>query len=239
MRTPSAAEVLRIWELGSGKRAWYRALLLLAPMFPKATFGALADLTLGSRNAYLLTLRERLFGSTLSSIVTCDACGEKTEITISTHDLLAQAPAAARFAGDDALHVATPDGDIACRLLSSRDLQAVATAPTSSDAQSVLVDRAVLDDAPPLGPESRECIADAIVTADPLADIRLGVTCASCSRSWATSFDIAQYLWTEIEAEVSRLLDHVHRIAGAYGWSEATVLAMSRARRREYLRRAP
>ena len=232
--------MLRIWELGSGKRSWYRALLLLAPVFPEATFGALADITLGSRNAYLLALRERLFGTTLSAVVTCDACGVKTEIAVSTRDLLTQAPVDARFAGDDELQVATADGDVITRLLSSRDLEVAAAASTSAVAQQVLVGRAVRNVAiDQLTPESRELVADAIVTADPLADIRLGVVCTSCAHAWAMSFDIADYLWMELEAEVARLLDQVHRIAGAYGWSEATVLAMSRARRREYLRRAP
>ncbi len=239
MRTPSAAEVLRIWELGSGKKGWYRALLLLAPVFPDATFGALADLTLGSRNTYLIRLRERLFGPTISALVTCETCRGKIEVTIGTSDLLSIALPEPRFAGDETHALATASGEVTYRFLSTRDLEAAGAANAIAEVGRVLVDRAVLSTPSQLDDTARELVADAIVSADPLADIRLGVECSTCKREWSMPLDIAAYLWSELEAEVARLLDQVHRIAAAYGWSEATILSMSRSRRREYLRRAP
>ncbi len=240
MRVPSAAEVLRVWELGQGKKAWYRALLLLAPLFPESTFGTLAEMTIGSRNTYLLALRERMFGPTISAVVTCEACAERTESAISTNDILAGVPQSARFAGDERLTCVVGGAEVAYRLLSSRDLAAASTRRGVVDAQQALIAGALLEtaaDADTL-PAVVEAVADGIVTADPLADIRLGVTCASCRHAFVTSFDVVGFLWAEIDAEVARLLDDVHRLAAAYGWSESTILTMSRSRRREYLRRA-
>jgi hypothetical protein len=71
--------------------------------------------------------------------------------------------------------------------------------------------------------------------ADPLADVRLAVTCGECGHQWDTTFDIASLLWTEICAAVERLLSDVHMLARAYGWSEAEVLAVGPRRRQYYL----
>jgi hypothetical protein len=71
--------------------------------------------------------------------------------------------------------------------------------------------------------------------ADPQADIRLDLSCPSCGHSWQESFDIAAFFWTEIDARAQRLLQEVHQLASAYGWSEAAILALSSARRQLYL----
>ena len=42
-------------------------------------------------------------------------------------------------------------------------------------------------------------------------------------------------LWEEIEVRAHVLLGEVHRLASAYGWSEAQILALSPARRASYL----
>ena len=45
------------------------------------------------------------------------------------------------------------------------------------------------------------------------------------------------FLWDEVDVRARRLLDEVHALAGAYGWSEQRILALSEARRRAYLDR--
>jgi hypothetical protein len=47
--------------------------------------------------------------------------------------------------------------------------------------------------------------------------------------------DLPAFLWTEIEAQVRRLLLDIHTLAVAYGWSEREILSLSDARRRLYL----
>lgn len=52
MLTPSAHDIVRIWELGQDKPGWYQALLVPAAAFPECAHGELADLALGMRNHY-------------------------------------------------------------------------------------------------------------------------------------------------------------------------------------------
>ena len=61
------------------------------------------------------------------------------------------------------------------------------------------------------------------------------MTCPACGRFWQAAFDIASYLWSELDALAQRLLGEVHTLARAYGWREADVLSMSPWRRQFYL----
>jgi hypothetical protein len=71
--------------------------------------------------------------------------------------------------------------------------------------------------------------------ADAHADIRLNLNCTACAACWRAPFDIASYLWSEVDAWALRLLRDVHRLARAYGWREADILALSSSRRQCYL----
>jgi hypothetical protein len=70
---------------------------------------------------------------------------------------------------------------------------------------------------------------------DPNAEIELVVNCPSCQNEWKLRFDIASFLWIEIEAMAKRLLREVASLAHAYRWREADILALSPARRQAYL----
>ncbi len=71
--------------------------------------------------------------------------------------------------------------------------------------------------------------------ADPLAETRLALECPSCAHAWEESFDIAGFLWEEIEARARRIVFDVHALASAYGWTEAQILALSAVSRRRAL----
>jgi hypothetical protein len=239
MRAPSAAELVRVWELGQGKTSWQRGLLLLAPLFPNATFRALSAMALGTCNAHLLALREHLFGSTLKAIVRCPHCSERLEIALSVGTFSSGAPSGCDSAYERTFALEAGGGVIRHRLLCSDDLAAIAqslpAAPETALATRALV---AVDDGVELTPAALHAVADAIVTADPLSDIRLALDCASCHEEWISPLDVASYLWTEVEGEVHQILEDVHRLGTAYGWSEAAILTMSAQRRREYLLRA-
>jgi hypothetical protein len=240
MRAPSAAELIRVWELGQSRKAWYRALLLLAPVFPETTLRALGEMTLGARNAYLLALRERLFGTTIQGMVRCPACGERIEFSIGAETIMPEFPEHRGSAYETRLTCDVDGAEVAYRLLCSYDLEAVSRLGDVSYAADALASRAILG-APPeteLPARTIGAVAEAIGAADPLADIRLGFACETCGREWTSPFDVASFLWSEIDVEVRRLFDDVHRLSAAYGWSEAAILTMSAQRRREYLTRA-
>jgi hypothetical protein len=240
VRAPSAAELIRVWELGQGRKRWYRALLLLAPVFPDSAFRALGEMTLGARNACLLALREQIFGTKIEATVRCPSCAERIQFTVGVDTFLPHVPEQRPSAYAQTFTCNVDGADVAYRLLCSYDLAAVSQFDDASYAEDALASRAIVGapEGTPLTPQTIEAVADAIVTTDPLTDIRLGFDCAACRHQWTSSFDIASFLWTEVDAEVRRLLDEIHRLGAAYGWSEASILTMSAQRRREYLTRA-
>ena len=70
---------------------------------------------------------------------------------------------------------------------------------------------------------------------DPQAEIRINLSCPDCSHHWDVLFDIASFLWIEINDWAERMLQTVHKLAKAYGWSEREVLNLSPVRRQLYL----
>ncbi|WP_055473053.1 T4 family baseplate hub assembly chaperone [Streptomyces pathocidini] len=78
-------------------------------------------------------------------------------------------------------------------------------------------------------------LAEAAEQADPTAEVTLDVRCPDCGKATPAELDITTYLWTELDAWARDLLLDVHLLAGAYGWSEPEVLALSPLRRRYYL----
>ena len=87
MRSPSSSELLDIWEQGNVCSNVYRALLLLSRAFPEQSLVALAELTIGQRDGYLLELRQLIFGSQVTGLATCPNCSERIEVDLHIADL--------------------------------------------------------------------------------------------------------------------------------------------------------
>ncbi len=73
---------------------------------------------------------------------------------------------------------------------------------------------------------------------DPQAEILLDVACPACGHAWQTLLDIVDFVWREVSAGATRLLEEVHTLARAYHWREADILALSSRRRQAYLEMA-
>lgn len=219
MAVITESDLLAVWENGLGQCRVRRALsLAVAGGADPAT---VADLPVGQREAVVLALRERCFGAVLPCAVTCPSCAEQLEVDLTVEDLRAT-PAG---------NAVMVDG-VELRPITSRDLLAVdASRP---DARESLLTRCVVSGDPP----SFDEVAAALSTMDSQADVLVSLDCASCGHAWQAPFDIADYLWVEVEAYVRRLLLDVHALAGAYGWTEADVLAVSPIRRQFYLEAA-
>ena len=67
------------------------------------------------------------------------------------------------------------------------------------------------------------------------SEISIDLQCAECSRTHAIDLDLGRFVWTEVRHAASRLMREVHELASAYGWQEASILAMSSNRRNAYL----
>ncbi len=224
--------LLTCWECGRRRHTLDRALLLHAAAAPDDNPDALADRSVGERNAELLRFRRALFGDELQSCLECPTCGERLEFSLSAETLLARAPTGMTHIWVDGVRVRMP---------TTRDLARVAQEPDEAAAVHKLLERLVCEDAAidsSRGPVSVDRLTRALDEADPCIDIAIDVMCPACAHGWNAPFDIVDFLWEEIDVRARRLLDEVHVLASAYGWTEEEILRLSDARRGAYLERA-
>jgi uncharacterized protein (UPF0212 family) len=237
MNTPTATELLYVWEQGLAWPLPRRMLALLAAALPEANLNELAELPIGQRDAHLLHLRERLFGPDFTAVAQCPSCSEQVESTFRVDDirlvdkLIPEGPHSAEVNGYNA----------SFRLPTTHDLLALTDANTAHD---MLLARCIIEVRNANGETvAIEQLPDEVVTAisaqmaavDPQADIELSLTCPACEHRWPAVFDIASFLYKELNTWALRTLRDVHGLARSYGWREADILALSPTRRQFYL----
>ena len=239
MRPLSAHDILHIWEWGQGQHPVDRALTFLVAASPEITRDELAALSVGQRDARLLTLRQQTFGSTFHGFAECPQCAKSLEFAVAVAEIRASEPSS----GERALELVTDGLELRFRLPNSWDLAAVAGCEDAATARHLLVQRCVLQvsrDGMPvpageLAVEVTTGLATRMVDCDPQAEVLLDFQCPACGHRWQMIFDIVSFFWAEICAQAKRLLREVHTLARAYGWCEADILAMTAARRQSYL----
>jgi len=246
MRALSAPELLSVWEWGGGQPAAQRALALLAAACPDISHDALVGLSIGRRDALLLTLREWAFGPQLVSVASCPGCDERLELSFGVSDIRVAAASGQLPDGEAAnepLLVSVGGVEVRFRLPNSLDLSAVAGSQDVAATRRWLLERCVVSalqdgqqaDLDQLPAEVTEAIAARMDEADPQANVQLALSCPICGHEWQATFDIVSFFWNEIETWAYRTLRQVHRLASAYGWSQADILALSPWRRQFYL----
>ena len=242
MQGLSAAKLMSAWEVGLNQHPLQRAVTLLAAAEPDLPREELYKLSVGERDARLLTLREHTFGPQLNSLTTCPGCNERLELTLDVSDIRARAPSSADEPGR-ALSVCVADYEVHFRLPNSLDLLAIAGSEDTSQSRQLLFQRCVVTarhkeadcSADLLPPDVMDEIVVRMAQTDPQADVHLAFCCPRCSHEWQGVFDIVSFFWSEIAAWALRILKEVHTLARAYGWREADILAMSPWRRQCYL----
>ncbi len=254
MRALSASELLSVWERGLAQPPVQQALLLLAAACPDVPSSALAEFSIGQRDARLLMLREGTFGPRVVSLATCPACSQCLELSFDVADIRA-APEPAALEGDlreplQEFSVNVADYEVRFRLPNSLDVAAVAHSPRKGifdedveAARSRLIERCLVRachdnedvSAAQLPEDVVNAVAARMAEADPQGDAQLALTCPACRHAWQATFDVASFFWSEINAWATRLLREVHDLASAYRWSEADILVMSPLRRQLYL----
>jgi hypothetical protein len=239
MRALSAAELLATWERGAPQRPVQRALELLTAACPEASAESLAHLSIGQRDARLLTLRQWTFGPHLDSVVVCPRCGERLEVTFKAADVGLHS----HMEPTDEISLCVSGYDLRFRIPNSLDVAEAAEREDGSEARRLLLNRCLLAahcegaaaSCDQLPPDVVDAVEARLAQADPQADIHLAIACSICGHEWLAAFDIASFFWSEIEAWVWRLLREVHTLASAYGWREADIIALSPMRRNFYL----
>lgn len=230
----SPERLLWAWEHGQCRHPIDRALLLHALAAPELPPERLADEPVGRRNATLFALRCANFGNHLDAWLDCPACGERLEITLDP----AQLPPIFSAEPTDPLEV----GGHRLARPTSRHLARLVPLDDERQAAMQLLRDCLSSDAPL--PEDEAALAALLEAAeaaleaqDPWTELSLAFGCPACGHQDSASFDIADYLWEEIDARARELLDDIHMLARAYGWSESHILALSDARRAAYLER--
>ena len=241
MRVLSASDLLTVWERTAHDGPMQQALSLLAAACPERETGALADLSIGQRDALLLCLREATFGPSLTGIVGCPACGEQIEIAVDAAELDAQ-PSASTSASMSEVAVEADDYVLQLRPPNSHDIIAASRLDTSS-ARTAILRRCVLSARRGGTPVEADEVPEAVLEiaeqrlagADPQADVRLRLACPACGHDTTTILDIVSFFWREIDAWAGRILREVHTLASVYGWTEEAILALTPFRRQCYL----
>jgi hypothetical protein len=247
--------LLALWERCFAAPSAVQALELAALARPELQRETLEHLSIGERDRALLGLRENLFGSQVQSLVHCPKCNEGLEFAFEISQLRiepkvpgTETPEAGRLETAP-LELELAGQRLQFRLPNSLDLIAVSGISNAEQMRQALLERCVLEveggskkrlePRATWNPESLESIHQAInqamQQADPQAVIELNLNCPACTHRWAAIFDIASFLWREIDTWARRTLREVHRLARAYGWTEAEILALSGTRRRLYL----
>jgi hypothetical protein len=233
----SGAALLAAWERGAVEPPLARALTLLRAGCPALGEDDAAALPLVLRDRALVALHARSFGPTFSAVARCDSCSERLEFMLPSQQVAVSLQAA------DADCVLARDGfTLRLRLANTRDMTDATASPDLETARFLLLARcaeAVDGDGRIVTlPESlHDTALDRLDAMHEAAEVALSLDCPACDARQAVHLDIPSFLWAEIRHAAQRLLDEVHELAWAYGWSESAILAMSAARRQAYLNR--
>jgi hypothetical protein len=229
-------ELLDLWEEATAATPLTRPLVLLARAEGLVSTEELASASLGWRDARLLDLFEELAGPRVEATAACPSCGEAVELDFDIGNVRvgdAEVPGSG-------VTVTEGDYEVRCRPPTTRDLAAAAVAV---DPEAALLEGCVVSAtrggepvvAADLPPSVVATVEAALEGADPQAEVLLDLCCPACATSWAAPFDVASFVWEELDSRAVRTLVEVDLLARAYGWREPDVLALSPWRRRRYL----
>src|SRR2546421_12086759 len=240
MRILTEQEMLRIWEIGLDQHPVDRASTMLAAALPELAPEKFLALSIGQRDAYLLTIHERNCGGQLASLASCQECQERMEFVLDVADMRV---AQKSDPIDQVQEMTSEVVELHFRLPNSLDLAAISSYQDVAAARDELVRRCVLQACQDSHDVAAEALPETVIAAvasqmverDPQADVQLDLICPACGHGWYVIFDIVAFCWSEVCAAAKRLLQEVHILALAYGWREADILSMGTIRRQFYL----
>jgi len=255
IRALNGADEMLLAELDEATLPATRASLLLANIVESigdqkpVTTQTVRQLTLGDREQLLLALHAISFGR-LDTTVRCPRadCGELLELPLRPRELMqssASTGAALPLEHEIDLTLNGQPIHVRLRLPTGADQEIAARAAVhdvDSAAAGLLSacileatgrDMRILEPAAVLG-TLRGPLEDALSQLDPAAQIASSITCPVCETCIDVLLDAFSLLAAELRSTESILVE-VHRLAGAYHWTEAEILGLPTQRRRRYL----
>lgn len=231
--------MLHIWEATLQYPVIERSLHLLGILYGTDADTA-GKLSIGERDARLLSFREWIFGPKLMNVSQCPGCGTRIEWETDIRDIrLQQVETASSI---KVLQLEEEGYTIDFRLPNSLDMMEAIHTREISGATANILSRCILHIQHDTEVKTDTLPAHLInkleakmSEADPQADITMVLNCPECKNQWPSSFDILHYLWMEIDNWAKKLLREVATLAKAFGWSENEILNLSYKRRSMYL----
>ncbi|BAV06606.1 hypothetical protein SAMN05421788_107267 [Filimonas lacunae] len=242
MRPLTTTELLQVWENGLHQSLTERSLHLLCVACGMQNIQQAARLSIGTRDACLLQLRQWMFGNRLLNMAHCPHCRQQVEWEQPVHTLQVQ-----NMVWEPLEYAAEKEGySIRFRLPQTQDIWQVQHITEPGEATlkvlQACIQEALYQGQPcaiqHLPGEVAEHIMQRMSEADPQADITMQLNCPACATQWNAVFDIASFLWTEIHQWSLRMLQEIGTLAKVFSWSEQDIMNMSAQRRRLYLEMA-
>jgi hypothetical protein len=218
------AVLLAAWEAGCGWPEVARGAAVLDVLGGAEVAGSALDLPIGELARLAARCHVEAFGGLVPGVLDCAGCGAMLDVTVD----LSALPTATTPGGS----VATGDEWPAVRAPTVRDLLRAVGRP---DARDVLLQLLT-------GVAERDLEPDELVRLEARLEAIAGpgfttlrTACPDCGGDVTGDLDPAWLLWTRVERAAPELLQDVATLAGAYGWSESEVLALTPRRRAAYL----
>jgi hypothetical protein len=231
-REPTGADELFLVETDLAPLAALLALVQRVTSSPDRTAVDWLELPAVDLEAAALLIRSAWLGDTIRTEARCrgDRCGEPVDVSFGIAAYLAhhrpRRPAHVRMDTDGwfvldgaSCRFRIPTGfDVLAAMSAAEPIAALGERCTDGELSHGLarrVDRALGALAPRLYGE-------------------VGGVCPACGATLTLSFDPVAYTLAELRGVFASVQFDTHVLATAYGWSEATILALPRSRRRRY-----
>lgn len=237
----SDQSLLSVWEFGLNHSVLETNLFLLSYAYPSYDFDQIASFSIGERDARLLYIRKKLFGPILQNTSNCTACGQKMEWETSVDEIELQS------INEEERWLSSIDLNykkrrISFRLPNSKDILEIEDRSTTEVQEQQLIRNCIVDSTltskqiENIPKDLKDKIVQKMEENDPQANIVMNLSCPECKNTWNATFDIMQYLWTELNDWAVQLIQDVYVLASNFGWAERDILEMDRFRRSLYLK---
>jgi hypothetical protein len=233
---PDAAALLDFWEASRSAPPHRFADALLRMALPESEHAALSGMGLGERDRLLCEMRRAWFGARLESLNACSHCGAGMETDVDIDALLQAVPAPRAmedWSWQGRAYALTPlrCADALAPAESAREGYAGLRPCLPAELSPGEV-RGLLED-----PEARASLESHLEALDPFAVIWIEASCPDCRQSQSFTLDPVEWLRYDLEKWSEALLEDIHLLARAYGWSEDGILRLPSLRRAWYRER--